>query len=112
MNELKEAIEKVIELLPDWASKKHNLVFLSDQELVFKYNERQGLKLKTVRCNHCSACCLDVPENHLPFGTNGEGRCNALGDNGDCTAGHARPFSCLEDPVETEFEELECCIRY
>jgi hypothetical protein len=106
---LEATLERVLELLPEWAIKDRTITLLADQELIASWNIHEGLKIKKVRCNLCAECCLDMPENYLPFGTNGEGRCNMLSDEGKCTAGHNRPFACLGDPSDPD---LECCIRY
>jgi hypothetical protein len=111
MSEFKKAIEKMIELLPDWAQGKP-IKLLANQELVFRKDPDAKLQIKMIRCNLCGECCLQVPENYLQFGTNGEGRCNKLNKDGTCDAGHQKPFACLDDPPESEFDDLNCCIRY
>jgi hypothetical protein len=112
MRELMEIIEELIEALPDWARKKRQLRLTADQELIFKWNDREGVRLKVVRCNQCAACCLEIPDDYLSFGTNGEGRCNKLTEDGLCSAGHQRPSCCIDDPPENDFKDLGCCIRY
>jgi hypothetical protein len=101
--------------LPDWVSKHQPLMLLAGQELVaFKW-PGQDWKIKIVRCNKCGECCLDIPNEHTPFGSDSEGKCNALQrvDNKNewvCTAAHQKPWCCLGDPLN--IEELGCSIRY
>jgi hypothetical protein len=111
MSEFKKAVEKMLALLPDWAQGK-SIKLIANQELVFRQDPDEPLKIKIERCNYCGQCCLEVPDNYLQFGTNGEGRCNKLTDDGKCSAGHQKPFACIDDPPESEFEDLDCCIRY
>lgn len=111
MKEFKKALEKALELLPDWAQGK-KIILTANQELVAKRDPESELKVKAVRCNYCSECCLEVPDDYLSFGTNGEGKCNKLGENGKCEAGHQKPFSCIDDPPESAFKDLNCKIEY
>lgn len=109
MDELKKAIEKVIELLPDWA-KDRRLMLISGKELVFRYDGQLLIKLE--RCNNCAACCLEIPDGHTGFKTNGEGRCEMLADDGKCNAGQKTPLVCLDDPPLSDLKDLGCYIEY
>ena len=99
--------------IPDWVSPDETLTLLAGQELIAVKYPRGPLQVKTTRCDRCGECCLDIPEGHLPFGTNGEGKCNKLTKEGSkwlCSAGWQKPFACLADPPN--IDELQCCIRY
>ena len=108
-------MDKFLSLLPKWArnkAKDNPTIILVGNELVAVKNPRENWKLKKVRCNQCGECCMDIPANLLPFGTNESpsGKCNMLEKEGEkwlCRAGHMKPFSCLFDPADTD-----CCIRY
>jgi len=111
MKEFKRQFEKALALLPDWA-RGRKIMLLADQELVARRDPEGPLMVKVSRCDQSGECCLDIPQGHLDFGTNGEGRCNKLADDGSCTAGHQKPFGCLDDPPQSELDELNCPIRY
>ena len=67
------------------------------------------------KCNNCGNCCLDISDGHTPFGSDEEGKCNALHKEGDkwlCKAGWQKPFCCLADPTENDAIELGCSIKY
>jgi hypothetical protein len=98
--------------LPDWISPDSTIVILAGQELVAFKEGSDDWKVKKTRCNKCGACCLEVPEGYLPFGTNGEGRCNMLNDDMTCGAGIKKPFVCLRDPPISALKDLGCCIEY
>ena len=105
---------KLILDLPDWATYEDaEFKLLRNQELVaFKFPKDEW-KVKRDRCVQCGECCLDVPEGHTPFGTNGEGKCNMLVKEGDklvCKAGYNKPFACLGDPSINNAPG--CNIRY
>lgn len=97
--------------LPEWADDRP-LIILSGQELVAKYTQETGWKVKAERCYKCGECCCDIAPDHLPFGVTGDGKCKMLLSDGSCGAGHQKPFACLDDPVESEFAFLGCSIRY
>jgi hypothetical protein len=109
---LKAAIERTVKLMPQWMTKNRTVMVLADQELIATWNAGEGVNLKKKRCDFCAECCLHIPDDYLPFGTNGEGRCNMLGDDMKCKAGHARPFACLADPPPGDIEDYNCCIEY
>lgn len=112
MKQFKKVLQKAIDLLPDEWKAQRVITVLADQELFASYNSQDGLKVKVVRCNFCGECCLDVPDDHLSFGTNGEGKCNKLimdEEGWKCGAGYEKPFSCLGDPSDPDYN---CCIRY
>ena len=99
--------------LPDWINPNGTLVILCNQETIAFKNPGKEWKVKKIRCNFCGECCLDVEEGHLPFGTNGEGKCNMLDTSGDkwmCMAGHQKPFSCLVDP--NKGNHPDCVVEY
>lgn len=104
---------RVVIDIPDWVSKHQLLTLLAGQEVVaFKW-PGEDWKIKVERCNQCGECCLDIPQNHTPFGADEEGRCNALKEEDGkliCTAGRNKPWCCLHDPLN--IDELGCSIRY
>lgn len=102
-------------VFPDWAKEKakHNtIMILIGNELVAHKKPREDWQIKKVRCNQCGECCLDVFDL-TPFGSDDEGKCNALKKEGDkwiCTAGANKPFRCLSDPNKGNVSD--CCIEY
>jgi len=101
--------------LPDWVGENKVLRLLAGRELVAFKNPGNPIKIKITRCNQCGECCLDIHEGYLPFGTNGEGRCNMLKEIDNkliCTADHLKPDCCLHDPEEENMEMYGCSIRY
>ena len=109
---MKKEFKQLMKVLPD-RTKDRTIMILADQELVAFKEPRQEIKIKKVRCVQCGECCLDVEENHTPFGTNGEGKCNMLDTTGDkwkCLAGYKKPFSCLSDPLKANTPS--CTIEY
>jgi hypothetical protein len=108
---LKDTINQLILELPDWA-KDRGLMLLAGQEIVFWWNESDGLRVKSERCNKCGECCCDIPDGYLPFGITGDGKCKKLQPDGTCGAGRMKPFVCLGDPAESEMENLGCSIKY
>ena len=109
-DKIKEAWNNLTKLLPKWAKDKANLFLLADQELVIHQAKEKEVHIKKDRCVQCGECCLNIPDNFTPFGTNGEGRCNALDENYSCSAGGNKPFKCLADPLKTNIPN--CSIRY
>jgi len=104
--------EDEVVILPKWINPKDTLMILCGQELVAFRTPEGDWKVKQIRCDQCGECCLDTPDGHTPFGSDDEGKCNALEKEGDkwlCTAGARRPFRCLPDPKEGLYD---CCIRY
>lgn len=102
---------KIIIDIPEWAEDR-TLTLLAGNELVAKWNDAEGWKVKAERCNQCGECCCDIPEGYLPFGITGDGRCKMLQPDGTCGAGHMKPFACLGDPEPTDWDRLGCSIRY
>ena len=99
--------------IPDWVSTDETLTLLAGQELVAFKHPMKEWKVKSVRCNQCGNCCLDLSNILTPFGTDDEGKCNKLKKEDDkwlCTAGHQKPFCCISDPAS--IEDVDCCIRY
>jgi hypothetical protein len=113
----KEIIKELIEALPDWG-KDQRFTILLGMELYASYTPPDGdLQIKTVRCDLCGQCCMDMTPNHktqTPYGVDDEGKCNALKKERDgtwvCSAGLHKPYSCLQDPLKENTPE--CCIRY
>lgn len=104
----KEAVKTLIEELPEWA-KTREITVLAGNELLVHRLPGAPIKIKSVRCNLCGSCCMDYP-NSL-FGVDDEGKCLKLkkfGDMWECTAGHFRPYNCLQDPLS----DPDCCIEY
>jgi len=99
--------------LPDWINPNDTILIFAGQELVAVKEPKGELKIKTVRCNKCGECCMDVSNEETPFGADDEGKCKALKKEGNewlCTAGLFRPFMCMPDP--NNVDEASCCIRY
>ena len=100
--------------LPDWVfDKTSTLRILKGLELVAFREPKKEWKVKKVRCVQCGECCLDMPDGHTPFGSDEEGKCNALKKEGDkwiCTAGDKKPFVCLGDPLKGNTPS--CSIEY
>lgn len=99
--------------IPDWVNPNDTILVFAGQELIAIKEPKSNLKIKTVRCNKCGECCMDVPNNVTPFGSDDEGKCKALKKTEDgwiCMAGLQRPFLCMPDP--NNVDESTCCIRY
>jgi hypothetical protein len=98
--------------LPEWAMEGDLRLISNHMELV-AYKETGGdspFMVKTVRCNNCGECCLDVGGSSLPH--NDEGKCDHLVyENGKyfCNAGGERKVSCpskiKEDYCVERFEK-------
>jgi len=95
--------------LPDWVENS-TIMILSNQELAAFKQPGKNWKVKKTRCTKCGECCLDIPKKHTPFGSDDEGKCNALKKNGDewiCTAGQRKPWVCLGDPLKENVPTCE-----
>jgi len=86
--------------IPDWAKDGYIKVILNDMELVaYKEPGNSPIMIKTVRCNNCGECCLDMAGSDL---ADEEGKCKYLqfdNHNWKCNAGGRRRTSCLAEPV-------------
>jgi hypothetical protein len=75
------------------------------------------IHVKTVRCNSCGACCMDLPNDQIP--RDGDGNCIYLAPDGDkfkCSLGVLRPWTCCSvDPGQVDRKHSDadkCCVRY
>jgi len=98
--------------IPDWAEDAYVKVYANTELVAYKEpGKDQPVYIKSVRCNKCGACCMDMWKA-APFGHDDEGNCVKLRKNGEeweCTAGSMLPLRCLgEDPVSDE----NCIIEY
>ena len=99
---MKKEFNALVKALPDWA-KKRTIMVLADQEMLAIKIPRQEALIKKTRCVQCGECCLDVPDRQTPWGSDEEGKCNALKKDRDkwiCIAGLQKPFTCLTDPLK------------
>ena len=95
--------------------KNRRFWLVADQELVASKEPVDDFwEVKDIRCNFCGSCCMDVPPNHLPYGTDDEGKCNMLikQSTGEwkCDTGHAKPWSCLGTPNKDNAPD--CCVTF
>ena len=96
--------------IPDWAIER-DIYIMAGMELM-GYHKDGKTFLKSIRCNQCGKCCMDVPDNH--FIEKGEdGNCKYLlldKTTGlyDCKVGPYKPFACCVG----EKTILECKIDY
>ena len=97
--------------IPEWAQDSFIKVYANTELIAYKEpGKDQPIYEKTVRCNMCGACCMDMWKS-APFGHDDEGNCLMLRRNGDvweCVAGSMVPRKCMGDPVD----EPDCVIEY
>lgn len=105
--------------IPEWA-KERTLYVLAGRELLAIKRQNGKLKIKTVRCNNCAACCKDVPEDwFLGYKIKkGIRVCRYLGDKVPvknlCLLGIHAPLICVvADPSPDSPDPIkECCVRF
>ena len=70
-------------------------------------------RVKTVRCNFCGECCMDIAKESWSQGIDDEGKCAKLIKDGlrwVCSAGYDTPIRCIPDPLLVNTPT--CCIKY
>ena len=102
---MENVLKKLIAEYPE-----RHIKILGGRELIAEKKPHEPfIRVKTVHCNYCGACCHDFPST--VYGSDIEGRCRALvpqGDIWECGAGVEVPYNCLDDPSDMP----ECCIKF
>ena len=112
---------KIVVDLPEWATENRQSIYIFSQgELVAKKEARSNslreleygpLEVKTVRCNRCGKCCMNVNDNWV-FGKDKNGDCTFLGWNktdGFYCATAQIPWGCAKGHGKIGDE---CCIKF
>ena len=114
--ELIDGIILLIKNLPPWGEKKKITILLGMECFVTYLPAEKIIRIKTIRCDFCGACCMDLPpnSNFVTCGVDDEGKCNALYKDRDntwkCNAKYNKPYRCLGDPMK--INTPECCIEH
>ena len=102
--------------LPDWVDERNIYVLAGIELAAYKNFNSEKWHVKSVRCDRCGKCCMQLKGTQYPKKENGD--CLHLASDGalfTCSLGPMRPLPCNEgDPVKSEWEKAKefCCIRY
>lgn len=97
-------------IFDDWENERVIRVMAGIELAAEKY-PGEPWKVKTVRCNMCGKCCMDLPEDF--FYPTIDGVCVHLRPNGpdmwECSLGTNRPHGCnVAEPYHRDY----CCIEW